>query len=399
MSETVNVDVAIFGGGVAGLWTLARLRNAGYNAILLEKESLGAGQTRYAQGIIHGGTKYALTGKLTASSESIASMPSFWRDCLDGNVTDDEHLDLSAVKLMASNQNMWSTASLTSRMAGFFASHAMRSRTEALSEAERPGVFRHKQFKGQVYRLDEPVLDTASLVKALAQPHIKAIVHYAKAEFDKNVPASFELTTVDDRAYQVTAKKVVLAAGKGNADILASLGKQQPVMQLRPLQMVMVRGGLPDMLYAHCLGASVNPRITITSHLDSQGDIVWYLGGQLAEEGVDRSAEQQVGEAKKELTALMPWLDLSQCQWATLPIDRAEPKMAGGKRPDDVFISNDGNVLTTWPTKLALSPRLASQVVEQLAKDNIDASGLQALPAWPAPAFALLPWQEEQRWQ
>ena len=70
-SRHVQVDVAIFGGGVAGLWTLSLLRNQGYNAVLFENNTLGGGQTRYAQGIIHGGTKYALTGKLTASSEAI----------------------------------------------------------------------------------------------------------------------------------------------------------------------------------------------------------------------------------------------------------------------------------------------------------------------------------------
>ena len=60
-------------------------------------------------------------------------------------------------------------------------------------------------------------------------------------------------------------------------------------MQRRPLKMVIVRGGLQDMVYAHCMGASVNPRVTITSHYDKHGDIVWYLGGQLAEDGVNRS--------------------------------------------------------------------------------------------------------------
>ena len=66
MSDTatteVTVDVLIIGGGIAGLWTLACLQKAGYKAVLLESQSLGHGQTRYAQGIIHGGTKYALSG-------------------------------------------------------------------------------------------------------------------------------------------------------------------------------------------------------------------------------------------------------------------------------------------------------------------------------------------------
>ena len=83
-AKQLNVDVVIFGGGIAGLWLLDRLRQAGYQTLLLENKSLGAGQTRFSQGIIHGGTKYALTGKLTASSESIFAMPQIWRDCLQG---------------------------------------------------------------------------------------------------------------------------------------------------------------------------------------------------------------------------------------------------------------------------------------------------------------------------
>jgi glycine/D-amino acid oxidase-like deaminating enzyme len=49
----MQVDIAIFGGGVAGLWLLNRLRKAGDHAVLLETDRLGAGQTRYAQGIIY----------------------------------------------------------------------------------------------------------------------------------------------------------------------------------------------------------------------------------------------------------------------------------------------------------------------------------------------------------
>jgi glycerol-3-phosphate dehydrogenase len=390
-SRHVQVDVAIFGGGVAGLWTLSLLRNQGYNAVLFESNTLGGGQTRYAQGIIHGGTKYALTGKLTASSEAIAEMPSFWRACLQGN----GELDLSNVKLMSEHQYLWSTASLTSRMAGFFASHAMRSRTKALSESERPKVFQDKQFKGQVYKLDEPVLDTASLVNALAASHKDAMSAIKQVTA---IDDTLVVTTTDNKDYSVKAKHVVLTAGKGNKELLAAFGKTQPEMQLRPLQMVMVRGGLPEMIYAHCLGASVNPRITITSHKDSNDDIVWYLGGQLAEEGVQRTAEQQINEARKELSALMPWLDLSKTQWATLPIDRAEPQMPGGKRPDDVFVGTDKHVSVCWPTKLAFAPRLANKLIAQIQEQGINPSAEQVLPSWPQPEVAKLPWQEEEFW-
>ncbi|MEZ5430716.1 MAG: FAD-dependent oxidoreductase [Verrucomicrobiales bacterium] len=53
-------DVIVFGGGVAGLWILNALAAKGYDALLMTDRELGAGQTLAAQGVIHGGLKYAL---------------------------------------------------------------------------------------------------------------------------------------------------------------------------------------------------------------------------------------------------------------------------------------------------------------------------------------------------
>ncbi len=385
----MQVDVAIIGGGVAGLWLLGRLRQAGYHAVLLEAERLGSGQTRYAQGIIHGGTKYALTGKLTGSSEAIVEMPGRWRACLEGR----GELDLSAVKLMSDHQYMWSTNSLTSRMAGFFDSKLMRSRTQALEGSDRPELFRHAEFKGQVYRLDEPVLDTASLVETLASQNRDYIFSAEGLKLNPNQPTHIELS--GNR--EIEAQRVVLSAGAGNETLLAQLGRERPAMQRRPLQMVMLRGAaLPSGVYAHCLGANALPRITITSHLDSDGNTVWYIGGQPAEEGVGRSRAEQIEAAKKELATLFPWIDFSGCEWGTLNIDRAEPKMADGSRPDDVFVDEDETVITAWPTKLALAPRLADEVEKRLSE--LKPWGGDGTADWPHPDYAPLPWQEEEKW-
>ena len=391
-AKQLDVDIVIFGGGVAGLWLLARLRQAGYQTLLLETDSLGAGQTRFSQGIIHGGTKYALTGKLTASTESIFAMPQIWRDCLDGK----GELDLSSVIVLSSHQYMWSTPSLLSRLSGFFASRVMRGRMLAVNKKDRPAVFQNKKFKGKVYQLDEPVLDAGSLIKALATPHINNIMQIKSVtKFAEN---KISVEASNGEKWDIAVEKIILSAGKGNADLLKQMGRQVPEMQLRPLQMVMVRGGLPEKLYAHCLGASVNPRITITGHEDKKGNIVWYLGGQLAEEGIDRTAEEQISKAKKELKSLMPWLNFSAMQWATLNISRAEPKQKEGKRPATSYCEEIDNVITTWPTKLALSPNLAADVLHQLEKQKVKKSGATKLPDFSHAKIADLPWQEEDRW-
>ena len=391
-SKQLNVDVVIFGGGIAGLWLLTRLRKAGYQTLLLENEALGAGQTRFSQGIIHGGTKYALTGKLTASSESIFAMPKIWRDCLEGK----GEVDLSSAKILSEYQYMWSTPSLLSRLSGFFASRVVRGRMLAVKKEHYPAAFQNKKFKGKVYRLDEPVLDATSVIDALAKPNINNIMQINSTKGFSENELSVESSVGD--IWNISTTKIILAAGKGNADLLKQMKQSIPEMQLRPLQMVMLRGGLPEKLYAHCLGASVNPRITITSGEDKQGDIVWYLGGQLAEDGIHRTSEEQINEAKKELQSLMPWLNFDVIEWATVNIDRAEPKQKQGQRPATSFYYENNNIITTWPTKLALAPNLANDVLKELEKQNIKKSAATEMPDIVHAAVADLPWQEEEKW-
>ena len=391
-AKQLNVDVVIFGGGVAGLWLLTRLRQAGYQTLLLENKALGVGQTRFSQGIIHGGTKYALTGKLTASSESIFAMPKIWRDCLQGK----GEIDLSSAKVLSEHQYMWSTPGLLSRLSGFFASRVVRGRMQALKKENYPAAFQYKKFKGKVYRLDEPVLDAASVIHALAKPNINNIMKINSITHFSEKKLSVESS--DGDIWDISTTKTILAAGKGNAELLNQMGKAVPEMQLRPLQMVMLRGGLPDKLYAHCLGASVNPRITITSGEDKQGKVVWYLGGQLAEDGIHRTREEQINEAKRELKSLMPWLNFDLIEWATLNIERAEPKQKEGHRPATSFYYEDNNIITAWPTKLALAPNLANDVLNELEKQNTKKSGVTELPDFIHAAVADLPWQEEEKW-
>jgi len=389
----LQLDLAILGGGVAGLWLLARLRRQGYRAVLIETDRLGAGQTRYAQGIIHGGTKYALTGKLSEPAKMVAQMPARWRACLAG----EGELDLSGAQLLSAHQFLWSTTDITSRLAGFFASKLMRSRMQALDEAAYPPLFRNAAFHGQVYQLDEPVLDVASLLRALAEPHREVILkaEAAAIELQVGTPCRVSLPGLT-----FTARKLVFAAGQGNQALLEKLHRPGPKMQLRPLQMVALRGGLPK-TFAHCLGASITPRVTLTSHQDRQGQTVWYLGGQLAEAGVDREAVAQIAVAEKELAGLFPWHDFSACEWITLPIARAEVQV-GGSLPDDVYADEQDHVITVWPTKLALAPVVAERVETRLQQDGIrpgDGPDLvHALDNYPRPDYAPLPWQEEERW-
>ncbi len=391
MSKVAEVDVIILGGGIAGLWTLARLRQAGFSAILLETQALGGIQTIAAQGIIHGGTKYALTGALSASAHAIGDMPALWRSCLAG----EGELDLSRVRVLSHHQYLWSTQEVGSKMAGFFAGRLMRSRMAAVAGSERPALFQDPGFQGNVYSLEEPVVDVPSLVAELLHQHGEACYALAPegVRFDPATPCRMELEAAGG-PITLTAQRLVLAAGAGNEALLRQLGRDRPAMQRRPLHMLMARGRLPS-LYAHCLGPSANPRLTITSYPLDNGEVIWNLGGQVAESGVGRSAAEQIAAGKSELAALLPWLGLTDVRWACRHIDRAEIATPGGKRPDGWFVQGERGVITAWPTKLAFAPRLAGELLGLLARDAIRPAGGEclALSGLARPPLAQAPWE------
>ena len=387
MSQSLSTDILIVGGGVAGLWLNARLRQAGYASLLVENATLGGGQSLKSQGIIHGGAKYALHGALTGASEAIADMPRRWREALAGN----GELDLSGVRLLSDAHYLWSPGTLAGNLTSFFASKAVRSRVDQVKGDDLPPALRNPRFKGKVYRLTELVLDVPSLIARLAELGGDGLLAGQQIEPLHDGDSLVGLR-VDGR--EIRAQRIVLSAGSGNAALLAALGLEQPRQQLRPLHMVLVKGPSLLPLYAHCLGGGPKPRITVTTHPAADGQWVWYLGGDLAEaDGVARDEAAQIRAAQKELGELLPWVDLCSARWATLRVDRAEPAQSGLVRPDNAFLAEQGRLLVGWPTKLALSPDLADRVLASLQRDGISPGAHAPLPELPRPPQALPVWE------
>ena len=381
MSDSLSTDVLIVGGGVAGLWLNARLRRLGYSTLLVDKGVLGGGQSVKSQGIIHGGTKYALSGALTGASEAIADMPRRWREALEGN----GELDLTGVRLLSDAHYLWSPGTLTGNLTSFFASKAVRSRVGQVKGGDLPPALQDPRFKGKVYRLSELVLDVPSLIQRLAELAGPGLL---KADRIEPLLEDGELSGLLIDGRSVRAQRIVLTAGAGNAELLSALGLVQPAMQKRPLHMVIVKAPTLKPLYAHCLGGGSKPRITVTSHPAGDGGWVWYLGGDLAEaSGVARDEAGQIAAAQRELAELVPWIDLSEAKWATLRIDRAEPAQSALARPDNAFLAEQGRLLVGWPTKLALSPDFADRVEAALVRDAIHPQPQPPLPELPRPAI------------
>lgn len=388
----LKTQVAIFGGGVAGLWLLNRLRQLNIQCVLIESHQLGCGQSIYSQGIIHSGVKYALQGKLTVSAQAMKDMPDVWHQCFRG----EGEIDLSSVTILSEYQYMWSPGSLAANLAVFLASKNVKSQVSCLTKEDYPEVFSTPNFKGVVYRLEEPVLAVKTLIEALVAPCRENILH---AQLQKIENSTLYLNNASEEI-ELEAEQIILLAGKGNQELAQKLGLTLPKMQLRPLLMVAVSQANLPKLFAHAMQVSDKPRLTITTHSNGESD-VWYLGGDLAEMGVNRSSEEQIAFARKELTILFPHIDFSAAKFETFYIERAEADYASGKKPDGPSMIVEKNVITAWPTKLAFAPLLAQQIIDQLSQWGVEGRPSVAPASMPSltfmmPAIANYPWEHPE---
>jgi glycerol-3-phosphate dehydrogenase len=379
-----STEIAIIGGGICGLWLLNLLRAAGYEACLLEQGKLGQGQTLASQGMIHGGIKYALGGFTTPASETIASMPAKWRDCIAGNGP----LDLTGLKVLSDDYFLFSDGALTAKVTAFFASKSLRGRISAINVKDYPVAFLSPGFKGSLYRLQDMVIDTSALLKMLQAKHSEHVYQAEVKVVSKgDKVSSLKLNDTD----VLTANEYIFAAGEGNGQLLSDLNFVPTRMQLRPLKQVMVRGQLPS-IFAHAVSLrdANKPRLTITSHLMPNGDQVWYLGGNLAELGAGMTDDALIEKAKQELRDLLPWVDQQNLSFRTLEINRAEPAQEDHNRPEFPFAHRFANATVCWPTKLTLTPLLGEEVKKLLPPPG---EGDWHAPNLPLAAMSPTPWE------
>lgn len=388
----VVLDVAILGGGIAGLWLLDRLQRDGFSAALFEADRLGAGQSVASQGIIHGGAKYTFGLMVDSAVKELREMPRVWRGAIEGTGGP----DLTGARTLSPCTYMWLPRQLGGGLVGAFSRLVMRSRVRPLARAEWPSTLDAPGAAGSVYALDELVLDVPSVLEALRAAHDERIRRLPEGE-----PPTFQ----DDGAglrigdLRVRAQRIVLTAGAGNETLLARAGLGDVRTQRRPLHQVLV-AGMKHPLYAHCVGRSTKPLATVTAHPSADGDYVWYVGGLLAEQGVTEDEATLVQRARRELARLLPGADFGGARWATFRVDRAEGAVAGGRRPGGPIVHERDRVLVAWPTKLALAPALAERIVQRLRQGRVrpGEARLAGLASLPRPEVARPPWEEVSAW-
>lgn len=401
----LELDVVVFGASASGLWVLERLRRAGLRCVALEAKAMGSGQTIGCQGIIHGGLKYTLSGMLTASAKAIRDMPARWRESIDGG----GEPALTDRVLSAPHCHLWRSASIGGKLGMIGARVGLRVKPIPVNGDGTPDGLKH--VRGEVFRLDEQVISPSRLIEQLAAVNDDHVLQVDgdRVALDTSAPGRVSavalyspLSLRRSVAWPLLLKPraVVFAAGAGNAALRESVGLDAGMMQVRPVQMLLVRGDLP-VINGHCVDGA-KTRVTITSHMDGAGRAVWQVGGQVSEDGVNMQMGELVEHGRREVEHSLGGLDLSGTEWSTYWSDKAEATTAGGRRPDDAYARREGNVITAWPTKLALVPRLAELVYGLLHHDvscggaKVDMSG--ELADWPRPQVALSPWEEQREW-
>lgn len=362
MRQPIECDFVIVGAGITGLWLANRLMQRQYRVIVLEPYAIGHGQSIHAQGIVHGGLKYALQGQMTEDAKALSSIPDLWADCLAGQGP----LSLTETEVLSDHQVLWAPGNLSGKVLGFFASQSLASKANKITADQTFPMFHDAKIKGHFYQLNEKVLSMPSCLQNLAKPLTHHLIKVDQADTIYPIRNAHGIQTIQamiaGEVIEFQAQAYIFSAGRGNAQYWP----ESPAMQTRPLKQVALTHPALTACYVHCLSAGTTPRLTITSHPFGRTQQVWYLGGQLAEESVNLSDEACIQKAKSELGYFFPWINWDEAKYACHYLERTEAKQNHGKKPTSFSVFQQQNAWITWPTKMALAPLVSETILNHI---------------------------------
>ena len=357
----ILVDVAIVGTGAAGLWLANLFAGRGFSVAVCDPRPLGGVQTAAAQGLIHGGVKYAL-GKAERIDSVLAAMPARWRACLAG----EGEVDLRGVRIVSEQMHLFSHRPGTK-------ARALLDGLAAAGRARRVQAANTPPFQGgALFETGEFVIDVPALVRCLAaRLRHRVIAIGVDARSVVVGPTGVKHLRLAGR--ELHASAYVFAAGAGNEALAGRVGAETE-MRLRPLRQTCVwPSARPPPVYAHCIAnpPGAEPELTVTSH-----GAALYVGGKVASDGAARDEAEQIEVVRASLREHLPGLDLAGATFKTVFVERAEPASGLG----DAFAARRGNCLVCWPNKLSLVPRLGDLALAAFADLRPGAA------AWPGDA-------------
>ncbi len=393
-----DAEVLLIGGGIAAMWTLARLRGLGFRAALIEPARLGQGQTLASQGIIHGGLKYTLSGLFNQRAAAVAAMPSRWRAALHGHPEEGDP-NLHGARVLSPHCLLWRSRGIAGALGMIGARAGLETTPVLLTESEIPPLLH--SATGGVYRVDEPVVNPASVLESLRNAHLEAMLTadgIGALEWDGQ---QMRVRTPSGECIRFNRpKQVIVAAGAASEGVLRQLGVAPPRSShfvRRALHMGLVRAkshrdSLPP-FFGHNVDGK-ETRVTITSGSDTQSRCVWQVGGRLAEDGVAMESKEFHARLRRELREVLPLLDQDALEFSSYRVDRMEFAMAA-RQEEAALLRLDSHIIAALPLKLALAPLLAQRIESDLRAVGVHPT----LPSEytrsgaTAPSLGAFPWE------
>lgn len=365
--QILKTDVAIYGGGVAGLWIANHLNSLGINFLLFEPNSIGGGQTINSQGIIHHGGKY-----IGEKEKSFGYSTESWRAALSGKGP----VNLSNVKVLTKQQYLWMTNRFINKNG-----HLLRTAL-AIKGIDYSRFSKNVKlisglpdFDQEAVLLGEPVLSVPSLLAALSEPiqekFMKGSLQGFEASAHKNKKNA--IVNIDGQSYSIDASSHICAMGANNAQYAKNLNINSVETRYRPLKQIVLSGDLPE-FYGIGLSAMFHPTIAIVSHPQPEiGKNSWYIGGHLSD---GKNSEKANDEITSDLSKILRknGFDLSSFKYSTHTnyAIRAEASMKNRKSSFRTpVICNSENIYLVWPNKLTNAPVLSSQLIQILEKQGM----------------------------
>jgi glycine/D-amino acid oxidase-like deaminating enzyme len=358
-----EVDVLIAGGGVAGMLVATKLCEQGFRCVLIEPSALAAEQSGHSHGYIHRGYIY-----LRAEDYLVRQLRSAREQW-------EEYISKPTQVVPCSKD------SLIGFMNGEVAKYATQTWRAAelplneINESEWPSALKQTPLTA-VYRTDEQSFDfTRVMLNLLARMKTCKLVHgsVVRLSIRKMECCSVEIQ-VQGNSHRVKARYVVLAAGRGTAEILSNtLGKFRSVPNVRTSYMLVLKGEALEPISA-ILPEHQFYGLFMVSRQDTQG-AVWLVSNYLSYGGLcgdrDVAARTWTRATLKTLDKIFPMLKDANISCGIYVAPKAEFRRDPERLPEGKIAEKIGlqNVLAIWPTKLTLSPLIAIEVVEQIIKN------------------------------
>ena len=403
MNSDIRVDVVIFGGGIAGLWCLNDIINAGYSAVLFEKHLLGGGQTCHSHVYIHQGHMY----REVELAAAVRSTTAKW----------DEWLVASNIQPVQSGSHFGFVSLAQARLRTAIWSHdRLRLSWSRLDRSLFPDALKGGAVR-VVLRSPEYCLDAESIIRVLAKRCEDRIAALDEVlGFDVDLGTS-NVKTIQVRlrsggSIRVIPRAILFAAGSGNQALLnvVSLGRPEYLRSVREQQqfrkshMLVVRG--PKKILHPLTGVFPYIGGLFIVCRESDEEVVWLVSDDrgpalgAVEEWLSYDARWWLPPVLAALQRLAPtcFANPENLLWAMYDAPKSEGRVAGFI-PHEVRLSRFvfANVWALWPTKLTMAPEASSHAAGEIA--NYLKKPMQAPSLGPWSSVRQFPGYAPERWK